>query len=70
MTRITFKIDGDYIELIRLLKTTGLCATGGMAKNAVAEGLVEVDHVRELRKRCKIRRGQQVEFAGNLIDIE
>jgi ribosome-associated protein len=70
MVIMTFKIDDDYIELIKLLKTTGLCGTGGMAKSVVAEGLVKVDHVRELRKRCKIRRGQQVEFAGNLIDIE
>ena len=53
-----FTIKGEYIELIKLLKATGLCTTGGMAKRATAEGLVKVDNQTELRKRCKIRKGQ------------
>jgi ribosome-associated protein len=65
----TFKIQGDTIELIKLLKITGLCSTGGMAKIAAAQGLVKVDNQTELRKRCKIRKGQVVEFEGNVIKV-
>ena len=63
-------IDGEYIELIKLLKATGLCDTGGAAKIAVDEGYVNVDGTVESRKRCKIRRGQVVEIDGNFIEVE
>jgi ribosome-associated protein len=63
-------IKGEYIELIKLLKATGLCDTGGAAKIAVDEGAVKVDGVVESRKRCKIRRGQVVEIDGNVIEVE
>ncbi|MDH3998261.1 MAG: RNA-binding S4 domain-containing protein [Desulfuromonadales bacterium] len=62
---INFDLEGrEYIELHNLLKVTGLCDSGGMAKVMIAEGLVQVDGAVELRKRCKIREGQQVEFEG------
>ena len=66
---IKFKLENDYIELNKLLKVTGLCATGGMAKVIIDEGLVRVDDQIELRKRCKIRRGQNVEFDGTRINV-
>ncbi len=66
---IKFKLENDYIELNKLLKVTGLCATGGMAKVIIDEGLVKVDDQIELRKRCKIRRGQNVEFDGTRINV-
>ena len=65
-----FKIDGEYIELIKLLKATGLCDSGGMAKAVVDDGIVTVDGEVELRKRCKIRSGQKVEFDGSVILVE
>lgn len=65
-----FRIEDEYIELIKLLKATGWCGTGGMAKMAAAEGRVKVDGMVELRKRCKIRRGQTVEFEGHVIVVE
>ena len=34
----TFTIKGDYIELIKLLKATGITDTGGMAKMAIEDG--------------------------------
>jgi ribosome-associated protein len=59
----TFTIEsGNYIELHDLLKVIGLCSTGGAAKIAIAEGLVNVDGAVEKRKRCKIRKGQAVEY--------
>ncbi len=59
----------EFIELNDLLKVTGLCASGGMAKALIAEGQVKVDGEVELRKRCKIRQGQRVEFEGREIVI-
>lgn len=59
----------EYIELNNLLKVTGLCASGGIAKLLIADGLVMVDGEVELRKRCKIRQGQVVEFEGQKISV-
>ncbi len=65
-----FELEGrDFIELNNLLKVTGWCESGGRAKSVIGEGLVQVDGKLELRKRCKLRKGQQVEFAGQLIRI-
>lgn len=65
-----FRIDGEYIELIKLLKAVGLCDSGGMAKAVVGEGIVTVDGEVELRKRRKIRSGQRVELDGTVILVE
>ena len=66
----TFSLDGHpYIALNNLLKTQGLCETGGQAKMFVAEGYVSVDGQVELRKTCKIKAGQIVEFQGESIQI-
>jgi ribosome-associated protein len=65
-----FKLEDEYIELNKLLKVTGLCGSGGMAKVITNEGRVKVDGVVELRKSCKIRKGQTVEFQGNFIELE
>lgn len=59
----------DYIELHSLLKVIGLCDSGGLAKLLVADGLVKVDGEVELRKRCKIRQGQIVEFNGQQVVV-
>jgi ribosome-associated protein len=67
----TFNLeDHEFIELHNLLKITGLVGSGGMAKNLVGAGQVLVDDQVELRKRCKIRVGQVVEFAGEQIKVE
>lgn len=60
-----FDLEGrEFVELHKLLKITGLCSSGGEAKALIAEGLVQVDGTTELRKRCKIRPGQKIEFQG------
>ena len=64
-----FSIRGEYIELCSLLKAANLVMSGGEGKEVVAQGLVTVDGRLELRKRCKIRPGQRVEFAGNSIEV-
>lgn len=66
-----FNLEGrEFIELNDLLKIKGLCESGGMAKAAIAEGLVRVDGNIELRKRRKVRTGQAVEFDGHIIAIK
>ena len=65
-----FELEGrEYIELNNLLKITGLCESGGRAKVLISEGKVKVDDEVELRKRCKIRTGQVVEFSGQKVKI-
>lgn len=65
----TFEISGEYIELNKLLKASGCCGTGGMAKMAIEEGEVRVDGAVELRKRRKIRPGMMVQFRGEQIEV-
>ena len=55
-----FVIRDEYIELIKLLKATGICESGGEAKRVTEEGLVKVDGNTESRKRRKLRKGQTV----------
>ncbi len=65
----TLEFSGDYIELNKLLKASGLCGTGGMAKIEIENGLVSVDGTVEYRKRCKIRNGQTVAYGGRTIKV-
>ena len=61
--------DHDYIELNNLLKLTGMCPSGGIAKRVIGEGQVTVDNLVELRKRYKVRSGQIIEFEGQKIAV-
>ncbi len=66
-----FKLEGkEFIELNNLLKVTGLCDSGGIAKMLIADGRVKVEGVVERRKRCKIRAGSVVEFQGEMIEVQ
>jgi ribosome-associated protein len=66
-----FALDNtEFIELNSLLKVMGLCDSGGSAKAVIAEGRVTVDGTVELRKRCKIRKGQIIEYAGHKIIVK
>nr|WP_320114198.1 RNA-binding S4 domain-containing protein [uncultured Desulfuromonas sp.] len=68
---LVFDLEGhDYIELNNLLKVTGLCHSGGLAKHLIEDGEVRVDGRIETRKRCKIRSGQAVEFSGEHINVK
>lgn len=65
-----FDLQGrEFVDLCNLLKLTSLCSSGGIAKLMIADGQVTVDGQVELRKRCKIRSGQRVEFEGNQISV-
>ncbi|MCK5832875.1 RNA-binding S4 domain-containing protein [bacterium] len=66
---IVFEIDGEFIELFKLLKAEGLCENGAQAKAAVSSGEVLVGGQVETRKRHKLRPGVIVEYAGETIKI-
>ena len=66
---IKFPLEQEYIQLDHLLKAVGLCHSGGAAHAAVEAGEVRVDGQVESRKRAKIRLGQRVSFASELIQI-
>lgn len=66
----TFDLNGHpFVELCDLLKLTGSCSSGGSAKQMIAAGVVKVDGQVELRKRCKIRTGQIVEYGAMPIKV-
>ena len=57
MTKINFNLNGEFIELIKLLKATGIAQTGGHAKMIVDDGLVIRNGEVESRKRAKLIAG-------------
>lgn len=65
----TFKINGDYIELLQLLKATGIAQTGGHAKMLVDEGLVVRNGEVEHRKRAKLVPGDQIQIEDLWIEL-
>ncbi len=58
-----FVVEGPHIELIQLLKATGIASTGGHAKFIVDDELVYRNGEIELRKRAKL-------VPGDIIQIE
>ena len=66
---IEFKITGDYIPMIQLLKAANLVQTGGEAQIAVTEGEVKYNGAVDYRKRLKVKKGDVVEFSGEIIRI-
>lgn len=55
-----FKIEGEYIELIQLLKATGIAQTGGHAKIIVEDEVVFRNGELEMRKRAKLVPGDLI----------
>ena len=66
---IEFKVEGDYIPMIQLLKATNLVETGGEAQIVVAEGEVKWNGEVDYRKRLKVKKGDIVEFRGTKIKV-
>jgi ribosome-associated protein len=64
-----FKIVGEYIELIQLLKATGLASTGGHAKFIVDDGIVIRNGEVETRKRAKLIVGDIIEIGDQKIQL-
>jgi ribosome-associated protein len=66
---IEFKVTGDYIPLIQLLKATNLVQTGGEAQIVVTEGQVKYNGQVDYRKRLKVKPGDTVEFRKHKIMV-
>lgn len=66
---IKFKVEGDHIPMIQLLKATNLVQTGGEAQIVVTEGEVKYNGEVDYRKRLKVKKGDMVEFRGQKIQI-
>lgn len=66
---IVVELRGDYIQLDQLLKSTGLCHSGGFAHAEIVAGKVRVDGIVEMRKRAKLRPGQMIHYADECIEL-
>lgn len=66
MEAIEFNLEGEYIELLQLLKAIGVAQTGGHAKMIVDDGSVVREGEVETRKRAKIRKGDVLEVEGQI----
>ena len=66
---LEFKLEGEFIPMIQLIKAANLVQSGGEAQIVVEAGLVKYNGAVDLRKRLKVRRGDTVEFNGQKIKV-
>jgi ribosome-associated protein len=66
---IKFKLEGEFIPLIALLKATDLVQSGGEAQSVVEEGLIKYNGTVDYRKRLKVRVGDKIEFLSKVIEV-
>ena len=65
-----FKLNSEFIELVKLLKLLRIAESGGHAKIIVEDGDVLLNGNREFRKRAKLRDGDKIEVFGEEIQIK
>lgn len=68
MQELNFNLEGSYIELIQLLKATGIAQTGGHAKMIVDDEDVVRNGEVETRRRAKLVQGDII-IVGEEIKI-
>jgi len=66
MEKIEFTINGEFIELLGLLKATGIAQTGGHAKMIVEDEEVFRNGELETRKRAKLVPGDVIEVGDEV----
>lgn len=64
-----FVLEGEFIHMIQLLKALNWVEHGAMAQYVVEEGMVTYNGAVDYRKRLKVRRGDKVEFDGQMVEI-
>ena len=64
------KIITEFIKLDALLKFAALVGTGGEAKMVIADGMVQVNGEVCTMRGKKIRPGDTVDFADNVLKVE
>jgi ribosome-associated protein len=67
---IIAELESEFVELYKILKFEGLTDSGGMAKQAIADGQVSVNGEIETRKRKKIIAGDKIEYSGQSIKVK
>ena len=67
--KTTFKINGEYIELLALLKALGIAQTGGHAKMIVDSSEVIRNGEIELRRRAKCVKGDIIQIDQQRIQL-
>jgi ribosome-associated protein len=65
--KTNFKIEGEYIELMALLKALGIASTGGHAKHLIDAEMVIRNGEVEVRRRAKIIIGDVIEIENNVV---
>ena len=66
---IKYKLEGECIPLIALLKATSLVQSGGEAQSVVEEGLIKYNGTVDFRKRRKVKVGDKVECLSQIIEV-
>ena len=67
--KIKVEIHTDYIKLDALLKYAGAVETGGLGKELVTSGEVQVNGELCRMRGKKIRRGDRVQIGGKEIEV-
>ena len=66
---MTYTLNGEFIELHKLIKLLDLVDTGGQAKMLIEDGLVLRNGVIETRKRAKIIKGDTIQIGDVIITV-
>jgi ribosome-associated protein len=66
---MTYTLNGEFIELHKLIKLLDLVDTGGQAKMLIEDGLVLRNGIIETRKRAKIIKGETITIGDVTITI-
>jgi ribosome-associated protein len=66
----TFKISGEYIQLLQLIKVKRWMNSGGEGKYLVDERRIKLNGAIETRYRAKLKPGDIVEYDGQKVRIE
>ena len=64
------KIDSEFIRLQDLLKLSGVCSTGGMAKVVIQNGEVLVNGEVCTMRGKKLRTGDRAQYDNIVIEVE
>ncbi len=69
MARQDVELTHQPVELFKVLKLTGICASGGEAKMLIADGQVTVNGQTDRRKRRKILHGDLIIWADQQVHV-
>ena len=66
---MTYRLEGEYIELYKLIKLLDLVDSGGQAKQLIEHEMVRRNGGIETRKRAKIVAGDTIRIGDVTIDV-